>query len=139
MGRDVSLSSALVGQTVRAIDLDADEQHWLVFVTDAGEVALEAEGDCCSETWFADLTGVEALIGQTVLGVEEVPMPDPDDDRGRQEHDIAYGLRITTPRGRADIVYRNSSNGYYGGCYRVHESRPAGSTRWRRITGDYPS
>ena len=38
-----------------------------------------------------------------------------DDGRCRQEYDAAYGWKIATNKGYADIVFRNSSNGYYGG------------------------
>lgn len=42
-------------------------------------------------------------------------MADIDDGRSRQEVDSLYGQKITTDKGYADIVYRNSSNEYYGG------------------------
>ena len=32
-----------------------------------------------------------------------------------QECDEAYGYKLTTDKGYADIVFRNSSNGNYGG------------------------
>lgn len=38
-----------------------------------------------------------------------------DDGRTRQKYDEAYGYKIFTDKGQADIIFRNSSNGYYGG------------------------
>jgi hypothetical protein len=94
-----------------------DDQSVLAFDTDQGTVAYGAWGDCCSETWFADITGVSALLGGTVQTADEVSMEgyNVEDGRTRQEYDEAYGVKLTTDKGYADIVFRNSSNGYYGG------------------------
>jgi hypothetical protein len=42
-------------------------------------------------------------------------MPDIQDERCRQDDDRFYGIKLLTTGGYVDIVYRNSSNGYYGG------------------------
>lgn len=84
-------------------------------VTDEGTMGAQAVGDCCSESWFADFTGVDALLNHRVLEVEIVDMDDPCDDRCRQEVDQVYGYKFKTEAGYADLVFRNSSNGYYGG------------------------
>lgn len=106
----------LIGKKITGIRINED-QSVLVFDTDRGAVGYETYGDCCSETWFADITGVIALIGATVRYVEIVSMDsyNVDDGRARQDCDEAYGYRLTTDKGNADIVFRNSSNGYYGG------------------------
>jgi hypothetical protein len=108
--------TALVGKKTSRISIN-DDQSVLAFDTDAGIVAFAVFGDCCSESWFADIVGVPALIGGTVSAAEEISMDgyNVDDGRGRQEEDAAYGYKITTDKGICDIVFRNSSNGYYGG------------------------
>jgi hypothetical protein len=96
----------------------SDDQHSLFFVLDWREEIVEypVSGDCCSESWWADIVGVDALLGQKVIGIEVVDMPEvPDDGRTRQEHDLAYGYKLKTTKGYVDLVFRNSSNGYYGG------------------------
>lgn len=40
---------------------------------------------------------------------------DPLDGLGRQDSDAVYGVGILTSKGAGEIVYRNSSHGYYGG------------------------
>lgn len=88
-----------------------------------------AEGDCCSESWVADILGVEALRGGTVASVEDSPLEedyDLEDGRCRRECDKVYGYRLVTDKGRADIIFRNSSNGYYGGWLNSIDYRPAG-------------
>jgi hypothetical protein len=106
----------LIGKKINGISIN-DDQSILSFDTDQGQVNYEAYGECCSESWFADITGVSALLGGTVATVEEVSMDgyNVEDGRGRQYEDAAYGYKLTTDRGYADIVFRNSSNGYYGG------------------------
>ena len=104
----------LIGKKINGLYVNAD-QSLLVFDTDDGDVAYRAWGDCCSETWFADIVGVPALLGGVVASAEDVEMVAVEDGRTRQECDQFYGVKIKTDKGYADIVYRNSSNGYYGG------------------------
>jgi hypothetical protein len=106
----------LIGKKITGLRINED-QSVLVFDTDQGAIAYDAFGDCCSETWFADITGVSALLGGIVQTADEVGMEgyNVEDGRTRQEWDEAYGYKLTTDKGYADIVFRNSSNGYYGG------------------------
>lgn len=106
----------LVGRRIVGLSI-GDAESVLAFFTDTDTIAYETLGDCCSTSWFADIVGVDALIGATVANVEELPLEDynTEDGRSRQESDAAYGYKIRTERGYCDIVFRNSSNGYYGG------------------------
>jgi len=106
----------LIGKKINGISIN-DDQSILSFDTDHGQVNYLAYGDCCSESWFADITGVSAMLGGSVQTAEEIGMEgyDVKDGRTRQEYDEAYGYKLTTDKGYADIVFRNSSNGYYGG------------------------
>lgn len=105
----------LIGKTIRKVFVESD-QNAMIFDTSDGLLRFATYGDCCSETWFSDIYNFDALLG-TVASVEDLELPDynVNDGRGRQEEDSAYGLKITTNKGDAKIVYRNSSNGYYGG------------------------
>lgn len=106
--------SDLIGKTVTGLFVSSDQSR-LVVTHDEFASAYECYGDCCSETWIADIVGVSALIGHKVLSAEDVTMEDVDDGRSRQEYDCFYGIKLVTTGGIVDIVYRNSSNGYYGG------------------------
>lgn len=110
----------LIGKKVTGLRIN-DDQAILAFDTDQGVVAYETWASCCSETWFADITGVNALLGGTVREATYVNMDDynVDDGRCRQYLDEAYGVKLTTDKGYADIVFRNSSNGYYSGAIRL--------------------
>lgn len=104
----------LVGCKINQVAISSDEQILVVW-HNQGKSVYVTYGDCCSETWIADIVGVSALIGHTVLSVEDVQVEEVDDGRGRQDVDQFFGIKITTTGGYCDLVYRNSSNGYYGG------------------------
>lgn len=87
----------------------------MYLTTDTGIWCLATAGDCCSESWWADIYSPKQVIGGKITEVRTIPLEVPDDDRGRQEVDAAYGIGIRTTRGEGKFVYRNSSNGYYGG------------------------
>jgi hypothetical protein len=153
----------LVGKKVVGLFVEPGEGS-LVFEIPNESIVINTYGDCCSETWFADILGVDALIGHTIVSVEEPEYGDNtdlqwhDDDlvsddafyengeknhsRSRQECDQLYGIKITTDAGYTDIVYRNSSNGYYGGNIdRVEvlddEEMNAIKSKWNQITDDW--
>ena len=105
----------LIGKTVSGLRVNEDQSVLVFDHPDGTSTSYVTDGDCCSETWFADITGVAALLGGKVLEVEAVDLPTVDDGRTRQEEDSFYGMKLRTDKGYADIVYRNSSNGYYGG------------------------
>ncbi len=91
--------------------------YFLEFDTDLGDFVADVEGDCCSSSWFYSITGVAQLLGAQVTGFYEPDVADVNLDDGlcRQEYDSAYGITLVTTKGECRIVYRNSSNGYYGG------------------------
>lgn len=125
----------LLGKKILKIFV-SDNQEILSFDTDKGLVSYKATGDCCSESWFADITGVDALLGATPSEIKYLELgEDIDDGRSRQDVDQIYGFKITTEKGYADIIFRNSSNGYYGGgLTNYYESLPEGMVE---ITDDW--
>lgn len=104
----------LIGSVVNSVYISEDQQI-MVFDTSNGIFAYETEADCCSETWFADLVGLQALIGSKITGCVEATVQSVEDGRSRQDIDTVYGYKIETARGVCDIVFRNSSSGWYGG------------------------
>ncbi len=136
----------LIGHLIRALYVSPGEEQ-LAFVTDKATITYGTDADCCSETWFADVLGVNALLGATVTAVEDLQLPAgydaQTDGRTRQEEDDVYGHTIVTDRGRCTVIYRNSSNGYYGGNLTgptITEPAAAPSSSpmaWRQITDDW--
>lgn len=127
--------SELVGKRIVAVEVSVGETFMRVLF-DGGEAVYEAEGDCCSETWFAEIIGVEALLGHVVNAARDIELPTVADGNSRQEEDIFYGLELTTDAGRCKIVYRNSSHGYYGGTLIGPVDAPKG-VAWKRIEDDW--
>ena len=111
----------LIGKTITALRVNEDQSILAFDHQDGSSTSYQTDGDCCSETWFADITGISALIGGTVAEVAEVEMQSIDDGRTRQDEDEFYGVKLRTDKGIADIVYRNSSNGYYGGSIHLYQ------------------
>ncbi len=125
----------LIGKTVVSLEVNECE-NVLVFNCTDDKVVYYAYGDCCSETWFADIVGVQCLLGATVLDSQDISLPYVEDGRCRQEYDQFYGVKLMTDKGYVDIVYRNSSNGYYGGSIELCENDLAYET-FREITDDW--
>jgi hypothetical protein len=129
----------LLERYVTALYVSEDQSTLVVQTRNWGDKYFEfpLDADCCSESWYADIVGVRTLLGEQVTGIERLDLPMPLDGRSRQESDEAYGYRLKTQRGYTDIVFRNSSNGYYGGsmCPAVaHDKLPEGMTA---ITDDW--
>jgi hypothetical protein len=109
---------SLIGKTVTQVRFSKDKDL-IVFET-VGEDSLpynfgfQAEGDCCSSSWFEHINGLSALIGQKVNNVVERNLPDPPESKNYECLQL-YGWTLETSLGRFDIEMRNESNGYYGG------------------------
>lgn len=127
----------MLGRYIERVSV-SDGERFLMFHIRYSTVTYEAYGDCCSESWFADITGLDNLRGQTVVGVRilDVDLPE-GDTRTRQEWDQVYGYRLSTRKGDCDIIFRNSSNGYYGGeLLLVPESASLSGETFTEITTD---
>ncbi len=110
------MSNYLVGKTILDMKI-ANDQGALLFVTDAGDCVVRADGDCCSHTWIEDVELPALGFPAKVLSVSDLDMPDgsPTKTEHYEEEMSYYGCKIVTDRGEIIIAYRNSSNGYYGG------------------------
>ena len=83
-------------------------------------VYLVSTGDCCSNSWFEHVEGIDALIDKTILSVEEVDYVEVDDSN--RECVKSYGFKFKTNHGTFFIEMRNESNGYYGGDIDLYSS-----------------
>ncbi len=126
----------MIGSTLVACLVEEYNQTSLAWITKESKCFMwSTEADCCSNTWFADVNGID--LPAEVTNVELIPMPlTPQDERGRQDEDRFYGIKVHTDRGLIDIVFRNSSNGYYSGdaSCALADFPEAG---FKEITGDW--
>lgn len=136
----VDQTSLLQGKTIKSVHVSRGEEVLRFDLTDGNSVYWTADNiDWCSNCWFADITGFNALVGGTVASVKEIEghtLADPMTNRSRQDIDKVYGHTVTTDKGRASIILRNSSNGFYCGC-RYECSKCYNNYEWREITDDW--
>jgi len=105
----------MLGVTVSKIEI-AEGEEYLRFHTDAGIFTWQTEGECCSETWFAEIHGPETILGAPIVRAEVIKVESVEEDgRTRQDEDKFYGFELKTSKGICRVIYRNSSNGYYYG------------------------
>lgn len=133
---------SLVGRTIRGMSIAAADK--LLFDTDAGFYVYEVEGDCCSSSWYSDVLNVEVLLGERVLSVAADELPEdfvmPQNNEETDEYFKVYGYTLKTQYGACNIIFRNSSNGYYGGdvlAPRFYErAEDVESAAWVAVTED---
>lgn len=108
---------------------NGDPNDLLTFQTDSGPVSFLAEGDCCSRSYFYEITGIEKILGKRIEEVVEIPDEIIEGELESGGDCVrAYGYRfsaapsLTEVAGEkletsnsAIVVFRNESNGYYGG------------------------
>ena len=100
----------LIGKKITGLSRITDQV--LIFDTPSESVAYQTDSECCSETWFDALEGVDNLIGHTVCSVEALSFGQIDDGDNIIQ---PYGYKVTTDAGSFLLIFRNKSNGYYGG------------------------
>lgn len=100
----------LVGHAVSGVFATA-EGRFLRFDCEDGPHYFEAVGDCCSQSWVAEVLGSVAGQGN-VESVEEIDLPALDPE---SEHKIYSFYIKARSYGGCTVIFRNDSNGYYGG------------------------
>lgn len=114
----------MAGQTIVRVTVSADDL--IRITTDKGVWELQAEGDCCSDSFFLNPNDMTELTGKTITGIEvrEEPRDRTGDEECRQEESIWYGAVFSYAGGSVYLEMRNDSNGYYGGmCNVTFEAR----------------
>lgn len=136
----------LIGSKIDRVIVENSMNYYIVFISGDKEYIYAAQGECCSESWFYHILGIDCLIGHTVQKVDEIDMGEIDDGLTRQGYDKLYKITLTTESGYCDIEFRNSSNGYYGGWCSYTESAEEGKTHlqmnpkhfsWQGNPGDF--
>jgi hypothetical protein len=86
------------------------------------KLQLEAEADCCSESWLElpDGSSFNNIVGKEILSIEKykgyIDLP----ESGKQEYDKNNLFNIILTDGTVFPFYlRNSSNGYYSGWLNI--------------------
>ena len=119
----------LIGTIVNGVKIAADRQAML-FETNAGDLVIQVDADCCSYTWIEGVELPALGFPATVTAVEDLSLPEDLSltSEFHKDPDVLafYGCKISTDRGEIVIDYRNDSNGYYGGSIRWPNERHYG-------------
>lgn len=112
----------LIGK--RVVGIHISDKVLAFSIADRSIIAVEVSADCCSESWWSDaIDPVSSLClpSQVVTAIEEPDLSqyNLNDGFGRQEVDSVYGLIVVVGNNRSTFLFRNSSNGYYGGWIRT--------------------
>jgi len=135
-----TLFDKLIGKTITKLTVSEDGIYLEAWM---GEESLAwiVEGDCCSQSWFNDILGLEALLNSPIQSIEYVDLPDLEngDDEGYGDRTQVYGHKFKTLKGYAEIIFRNHSNGYYGGwCEEVVlPQNLKDPIKWINVTEDW--
>lgn len=156
----------LVGKLVIGVYV-SDDQHFMKFnIKNEQPIIYYADGDCCSETWFADIIVEYGFYRENrndyplqVVECEELDIPEwlhvviENDGRGRQESETVYGFKLTfndlawkyKETDSMTIIFRNSSNGFYGGSVELvdqankYYQEQLDNIEWVEITNNWRS
>jgi hypothetical protein len=115
--------SSLVGKKVTKILIS---EGCLIFETDQGRVGFGVDGDCCSYSYFYDITGPQKLLDNgPIVSARELDLSHDNHDQD-YEYIRVYGYEFVSEHPvfgeqTTVVTFRNSSNGYYGGSmYLLH-------------------
>lgn len=126
------LNKEIFGQNLEGVYFSADGSYMKI-QTDKGAFCFDTEGDCCSHTYYHEIYGNpegNILELEETGDLKEMGPDDPDKDA---ECIQQYGINIRTTKGVFTVVYRNSSNGYYGGSSSWIDREP--KCEWIKQTG----
>ncbi len=139
-----SALQCLIGKRFNKLEVSERENYLRVTTTEGNTHVFYARGDCCSESWFSEILGVHKLFEGNVLEARAVSLEEINfrERQSRQQRDLVYGFRILTEAGTVQLVFRNSSNGYYGGNIELYNAddkyrkKDISKLKWRNIASD---
>lgn len=131
----------LKDKIIKEINVFGDYHDNIQFLTDGEQQCYNAYGDCCSSSFFSEILNPQNILGQKITEVKEIDL-EPGEAPIRKgtsedDHEQIYGIHITSEKGTCTIIFRNHSNGYYGGSIMsIHHDIPANTKIWN-ITEDW--
>lgn len=153
LGVKEKILKELVGKVIDAIAVNEDQQLIKFTINTGDDIIYSTVSDCCSETWWADILAYDwSRLFPFSVDIEQcIELPlwastvANSDGKSRQEYDQIYGHALTSVSGRTlEIIYRNSSNGYYGGDYKLiiygenhYYDELLKNSEWTNITSDW--
>jgi len=125
---DQDITDFLRGKTVFEVDHCQDHQIIISFHSTLDVLILDAQADCCSESWFETLSEeFDVIVDReiaTIITEGDIDLP----ASNRQKCDENKIVVITfSDESTFQFVLRNSSNGYYSGWLdmRIQKNDPS--------------
>lgn len=108
---------SLLGKTLTKIDVNNDRDVVTFETSDGGEYQMYHSQDCCESVSIEDIAGdLDDLIGNPILVAEasesDAPPADVVQDYAPESQTWTF-YKLATIKGRVDIRWFGSSNGYY--------------------------
>jgi hypothetical protein len=130
----------LIGKTITQVEISQDNTFMRFMDSNGVLYPFMAIGDCCSNSWFHEVTGIEQLLDSPVQLVTSLQTYTEEEraSSGPDDVTLVYGINLVTLKGIAKIVFRNISNGYYCGWIEYIEvySNNYKNQIWRVIEED---
>lgn len=127
---------ALVGRKVLSAAIN-DENDLVILETDGGKLFLTWEGGCCSKCYLAHVSGVEFLIGHTIIEAENAEWQKPAGADDLERVVESMGTKIKTDKGYVNFDSRLEHNGYYSGEILVSDVEPMDQYGSPRYDAEY--
>ena len=124
----------LMDKHVLAVHINSQHDLLRFSLNDGSTYCVEAAGDCCSSSWFESINDADDLHDAQVVYIASKHISAETLGLDGDEEKV-YGYTIATNKGLVDIIFRNSSNGYYGGFLVL--STDSGDTCTIPVRGDW--
>lgn len=117
MLNDYDSTYQLLNKKITKLLINEEKDLISFHIEGADPLVFEIYGDCCSRSWIEHITGIDNLIGHTIIDGEEIDLGEITGADKNEDTDYLqkYSLKLITDKGYFELEYRNDSNGYYGG------------------------
>lgn len=119
--------NTLVGRKIHSAKID-DEKQLVAISTDKGMLYLSWVGECCAVCYLAHVSGIDSLIGSTIISAENSEWKR--EVGGGYEVIESMGTNIKTDKGYVTFETRLDHSGYYSGSLLVSSHKFIGQYRF---------
>lgn len=137
----------IINKTITGVWVD--ENNLTIETDDSTKHNFTVYGDCCSQSYFHALYGVDKVLGKKIVKAEEIELPAGEIKSRYQECVSVYGYRLSAEPSMTEIKegievetsnsmiieFRNDSNGYYGGT--LDNPEPVDSPKGKLVSNNW--
>lgn len=133
------MKNPLIGKKLLKVFVSENKEIIKFDLENHESITAQTDAECCSTTWIENVESPAHALNAIVTNVEDIEMPELPYDESQYDYLAFYGCKITTDKGSFVIDFRNSSNGYYGGClswpgeYGHYGNEDLGNHEWKEV------